>query len=90
MSVVERRPTPLSSTGHVSRDTVSVFGKVTKLSKLFFVGGGGLIWEERAYLTWQTWMVSVLHKELEYKLKNLKFEIMQLRIKTQSERPVVE
>ena len=47
-------------------------------------GGGGLFNLEKT-------MVSVLHKELEYKvekLKNKKFSVMQLTIKIKSELPV--
>ena len=57
---------------------------------IFFVGGlietGGLLNLTRT-------MVSVLHKELEYKVEKLKYkmsEVIELRIKNKSELPVGE
>ena len=56
------------------------------------VGGGGLI-ETGGLFNLTKTMVSVLYKELEYKVEKLKhkeLEVMQLRIKTKSELPVGE
>ena len=50
---------------------------------------GGLI----SFSKYGSWMLSVLHKELEYKVENLKdkkLEVMQSRIKNKSELPVGE
>ena len=58
----------------------------------FFLGGGGVI-ETVGLLNLAWTMVSVLHKELEYRVEKLKYkmsEVIQLRIKNQSELPVGE
>ena len=55
-------------------------------------GGGGLMKTGVLFNLTKT-MVSVLYKELEYKVEKLKhkeLEVMQLRIKTKSELPVGE
>ena len=55
-------------------------------------GGGGLI-ETGGLLNLTRTMVSVLHKELEYKVEKLKYkmsEVIELRIKNKSELPVGE
>ena len=63
------------------------------ISNFFFlVGGGGLI-ETGGLLNLARTMVSVLHKELEYRVEKLKYkmsEVIQLRIKNKSEPPVSE
>ena len=61
---------------------------------IFFVGGGGggLI-EMGGLLNLTRTMVSVLHKELEYKVEKLKYkmsEVIELRIRNKSELPVGE
>ena len=59
---------------------------------IFLVGGGGLI-ETGGLLNLARTMVSVLHKELEYRVEKLKYqmsEVIQLRIKNKSELPVSE
>ena len=59
-------------------------GELNRDRGLIWEGGGGLFNLEKT-------MVSVLHKELEYKvekLKNKKFSVMQLTIRIKSELPV--
>ena len=59
---------------------------------IFLAGGGGLI-ETGGLLNLARTMVSVLHKELEYRVEKLKYqmlEVIQLRIKNKSEPPVSE
>ena len=53
-------------------------------------GGGGLI-EAGHLFNLETMMVSVLYKELEYKVEKLRYkklEVVQLRIRIKSELPV--
>ena len=53
-------------------------------------GGGGLIEAEHLF-NLEMMMVSVLHKELEYKVEKLRYkklEVVQLRIRIKSELPV--
>ena len=60
---------------------------------IFFVGGGGVNRDGGGLLNLARTMVSVLHKELEYKVEKLKYkisEVIQLRIKNKSELPVGE
>ena len=62
------------------------------LFQTYFCGGGGGI-ETGGLLSLARTMVSVLHKELEYKVEKLKYkmsEVIQLRIKNKSELPVGE
>ena len=57
------------------------------------MGGGGVNRDGGGLLNLARTMVSVLHKELEYKVEKLKYkisEVIQLRIKNKSELPVGE
>ena len=63
------------------------------ISNIFFLWGGGGVIETVGLLNLAWTMVSVLHKELEYRVERLKYkmsEVIQLRIKNKSELPVGE
>ena len=63
------------------------------ISNIFFLWGGGGVIETVGLLNLAWTMVSVLHKELEYRVEKLKYkmsEVIQLRIKNKSEPPVSE
>ena len=63
------------------------------ISNIFFLWGVGGLIETGGLLNLARTMVSVLHKELEYRVEKLKYqmlEVIQLRIKNKSEPPVSE
>ena len=61
------------------------------ISSLFGRGGGECLTEMGGLFNLEMMMVSVLHKELEYKVEKLwykKLEVIQLRIRIKSKLPV--